>query len=209
MSEAFSQARTSICKLVCALLVSCSYKSPYSLHSTSQSLSVPYIQQDLTGTLTGLIVEEIAKTNLYPISTKSGDLQLIVDHLETEDRDIGFRYADDPKKDNSKRLLVSERRLVLHVTVTLKERKTNKVILGPTRISTAFAYDFDPDISDDRITVLPSRAEPTIRFSLGQLESAQSAQTIAFTQGYRLLAKRIAEYIICNGIEDHENTSSH
>jgi hypothetical protein len=193
--------------LLGVLLFSCGYQSPYSLSHSSQSLSIPYIEKDESGQLTSFIVEEMAKSALYPMRLKSGRLKLFVELMDLEEEDIGFRYAKEPDGTQSNRLVVSEKRLLLTAIVKLVDSQEESTLLGPTKITTSFTYDFDPDISDDRVTMLPMGDVPTIRFSLGQLESDQSAQRAAFSALYRTLAKRIADYVICNHLEVHENRS--
>ncbi len=87
----------------------------------------------------------------------------------------------------------------MNAKVVLKETSSDQIIQGPFIISADTDYDYvDGDSIQDlafinsegqSITVLP--------FSLGQLESIESAQESATKPLYRKLAQKIADTIAC------------
>ncbi len=175
----------------------CNYHSAIQTQEI-QSVGIAFIKNDLLGNLRSYLVLELEKSSLFRFS-KQPELLVYVECVEKEDEDIGFQYARSVTT-RSDRLVVNEKRKWVEAVVSIKNTKTDKTVLKPTKIMAAIDFDFDPAESDDKFTAIGPNRVPMVTFSLGELESEQGARPIAQELLMQNLAKRIVDYISCEKI---------
>jgi hypothetical protein len=160
------------------------------------TLSVPFIVGDEDGRLTTEIIHEMAKVSAAEVVAGGGDYRLQVQLKDTVITPIGFRI--DPQKIRGEikdNLLASEGRTTIRAEVSLFEG--DRVVFGPKIISAFVDYDYvDGDSLQDLTFTSPTGALITVLpFSLGQLDSPESAQEGALRPLYRKLAQKIIDGI--------------
>lgn len=170
--------------VVLTLLTGCGY------HLGNQALrkveiSVPYVEGDLDGTFTSALVHEIATRSSLSYTSCGGDLCLRICLLEPEEDNIGFRYAPGKKKEPTRILTATEARITLRAKVSLTDRKTGRVILGPNCVFSSLDLDFESDFSKTDFH----------SFSLGQLEMYNQASDNAYHRLNERLAQKIVDYV--------------
>jgi hypothetical protein len=154
------------------------------------------VKGDDDGSLTSAIIRAFSSTGLVDVVSCGGDYELEVKILALADENIGFRT--DPQKVDGKvrrNLLACEARTAMTVEAGLYDH--GKIVYGPYVITTDAEYDFvdgdsvrDLTFTDQRgkfLTVLP--------FSLGQLESVESAQVAAKNPLYLRISQKIVDAI--------------
>jgi hypothetical protein len=183
-------------KLLCSLffLTSCGYRWHYD-YLERPTVAVPFIQEDEDSALTNEIISCLESSGLVQV-TPNGTYQLNVKPLYIRHEQIGYRR--DPQKISGqvkKNLLASEGRTILGVEVTLI--KGCDVAFGPYVLKADSEYDFIDQDSLKDLTFIDKGGELTevIPFSLGQLESIESAQEASTRPLYRRLAKKIVDVL--------------
>lgn len=160
------------------------------------TLSIPFVQGDEDGALTAEITEAISASGLADVRSYEGEYTLEVSIVGEETSNIGFRV--DPQKVYGKvrkNLLAIEGRRSMTIEALLCSG--GEAIRGPYRLTADADYDYvDGDSAQDltfvdaagaRLTVLP--------FSLGQLESSESAALASTRPLYRRLAQKVVDAI--------------
>lgn len=165
--------------------------------SNYTTLSIPYVEQDLDGELTAELAFQLASSGSFTYRHSGGAHILQVSLSPINTSQIGYRR--DRKKDGTlkKNITPIEARDRVTATVSIIERATSKVVLGPIKIDADTDYDFvDQDSLEDLSFITPEGTRDTVLdFSLGQLESRGSAQKAAQRPLYRKLAKKIVDVI--------------
>jgi hypothetical protein len=175
--------------LLCSILLTgCGYQW---MTDEKITLSVPYVAGDLDGTLTSEIIRLLSAQGVAHIAM-TAEYRLEVQILDDQNHVVGYRK--DPQKVSGKirkDLVSSEGRRSVSAQVTLYRGDT--IIQGPYTLTADADYDYVdgdslPDLaftSSDGVftTVLP--------FSLGQLESIESAQEATSSSLYTKLAQKI------------------
>jgi hypothetical protein len=159
-------------------------------------VTVPFAHGDEDGVLTAEIIGSLSASGLADVLSFGGDYQLQVTILSEENEKIGFRV--DPQKVNEKvrkNLLASEGRRTMTLEAVLLYG--GEVAYGPYRISADADYDYvDGDSIQDLTFIDPAGSLLTVLpFSLGQLESVESAQYAATKPLYRKLGQKIVDAI--------------
>jgi len=157
---------------------------------------VPFISGDEQGILTSEIISALSSSGMVRIVSHMPEYRLHVAILKQNNETIGFRR--DPQKVHGgvkKNLLACEGRRVLEAEVVLRKVETDAVAWGPYRLSSDADYDYvDGDSIQDLTFVAPDGTPMIVLpFSLGQLESVESAQEAATQLLYRRLAKKIVD----------------
>lgn len=174
--------------LFCLLLLfaSCGYQyGPGGALASYKSISIPFVKNDEDGRMTAVLVKVISAESGLQYEQCGGDLTLLVEMLEFENENIGFRYD---RKNNGKlthSIIPSETRLMVVAQVTLLDTVSAKPIAGPAKITAFVDFDHDYERTRNGVNV----------FSLGQLTDYDEAYDAAFQPLYHLLSQKIADYI--------------
>lgn len=173
---------------ITALFSSCGYRPGYgALLDRYSSLSVPYVEGDLDGSLTAELVRVAASSLTFDHYATEGELLLIVRLVDVDDENIGFRYEHLHGKKYKRTIIPVETRMTAVADISLVNAATGCSLIAPARI-TAF-YDFDHEYN--------ATEHDSNRSSLGQLSEFEAAFAAARTPLNRLLAQKIVEYIYC------------
>lgn len=181
------------------LLSSCGYHSGLgSTLSQYESLSIPYAVNDSTGELTKAVIYEVNQHLDIPYVNSGGQLELLVDMQGISDDSIGYRR--DREKDNGevkRHIVASEGRRTITALVSVVDSQTRKAVLGPFRVQTYADYDYVDQNALIDLSFINSRGqrETVLRFSLGQLESIDSAKEAASEPLFRSCAQKIVDVI--------------
>lgn len=174
--------------LTCAL-PSCGYRIEHIAPLTTRygSVCIPYVAGDCDGILTDCLIRTLVANQGLGYRQEGAPLLLQVAIVGREDRNIGFNYAPADQGDNdfNRIVVANEARLSMSAEVTLIDRSTGNIVLGPTCISSFLDYDFEPDLSNVNVQA----------FALGQLEMQAQAQDAAYAALMSLLATKIVDLI--------------
>ncbi|QLH37050.1 MAG: hypothetical protein HWD61_13675 [Parachlamydiaceae bacterium] len=169
------------------LLSACGYQygtgvalAPYT------SITIPYVKNDLDGRMTAALVKVISAETGLQYEKAGGDLSLMVEILEYENENIGFRY--DRKNDGQLRhsIIPTETRLFVVALVSLIETASGKSLAGPAKITAYVDFDHDYERTRNGVNV----------FSLGQLTDYDEAYDAALQPLYRVLSYKIADFVL-------------
>ncbi len=185
--------------LLLLLLTSCGYRWHYDYPTAHRpTLMVPFIQGDEETLLTSEIISSLDASGVVDIVPRSGDYRLEISLKDVANSQIGYRY--DPQKINGeikKNLLASEGRKTLTIEAKIYQGNTQDLAFGPFLLKADADYDYvDGDSYQDLTFVSSSGAVIEILpFSLGQLESIESAQEAVQRALYRNIAEKIVDVI--------------
>ncbi|MBI5345584.1 MAG: hypothetical protein HZB76_00340 [Chlamydiae bacterium] len=179
------------------LLTSCGYRFEEKTQADRPTISVGYVSGDQTGILTQLLIKELASSGYFQYANHDAELKLNVKILDKSNSVIGYRHDRHNDGSYKKTVMPTEGREKVVVEVSIISSASGSIVLGPYEINTDSDYDFvEKDTLDDlsfvdplgnRIKVLP--------FSMGQMESIESAQTAALTPLYRQVAQKVIDLI--------------
>ncbi len=179
------------------LLSGCSYHwQPTFPYGTRPTITVPFVSGDEDGTLTAQIIDSLSESGLVDVVSFGGDYELRVSIVGEGDDKIGFRV--DPQKIKGKvrkTLLSSEGRRTMSIEAALYTGE--EIAYGPYKLSAEAEYDYvDGDSIQDLTFINPAGEVVTVLpFSLGQLESVESAKQASAKPLYRGLAQKIVDLI--------------
>ncbi len=180
-----------------SFLVGCGYRwQPEYPQAQRPTITVPFAAGDEDGCLTAEIIRALGSSGLADVLSSGGDYQLRVSVLSNSSENIGFRQ--DPQKIDGKEkktLLASEGRRAMAIEAALYQEE--KVVYGPYQIFADAEYDYvDGDSFRDLTFLNPAGTLVTVLpFSLGQLESIESAQEATTKPLYRQIAQKIVDAI--------------
>ena len=180
-------------------LSACGYRWHYDYpEGIRPTFSVPFIRDDEDTSLTAEIIASLESSGLVYVVPKDADYRLEVKLVSNRYDQIGYRR--DPQKINGKlkkNLLASEGRRTLEAEVTLYRGSTDKIALGPFKLSSESEYDYVDGDSLKDLTFIDKKGNlvEVLPFSLGQLESIESAQEASAKPLHRKLAKKIVDVI--------------
>ncbi len=160
------------------------------------TVTVPFIEGDEDGTLTAQVIRTLASSGIVEVVSFGGDYDLRVSVIGNSNQSIGFR--EDPQKIDGKvrkSLLACEGRRTMTLQASLFDG--DEIAYGPYKITSDAEYDYvDGDSIQDLTFTNPSGQFVTVLpFSLGQLESVESAQDAAGRPLYSHLAQKIVDAI--------------
>ncbi|MES2199179.1 MAG: hypothetical protein V4489_03315 [Chlamydiota bacterium] len=176
--------------LLLLFLTSCCGYHYSSQEESAQTISVPYILGDPDALLNNELVYQLSSSGEFSCLQSGGDFILqVVIASDTHER-IGFRYdRDNPSGSLEKNILGVEDCRSIIAMVSLIERSSGKVILGPSEVRASVDYDYtDPGSPRD---LLFAKSQPIMPFSLGQLDSYEGAHDDAARPLFRQLSKKI------------------
>lgn len=163
------------------------------------SISVPYIQGDPDAYLNNELASQLANSGRFHCVQSGGDFTLQVVLLSDTNERIGYRYdRDDVTGKRKSNILGIENRRNIIAEVTLFNASTSEVVYGPAKIKAWADYDYVDSGSprDLNTFIAPGKTEPTIRFSLGQLDTVEGAHDDASLPAYRHLARQVVQSLL-------------
>jgi len=181
-----------IASLLAFSFTSCGY---HTAASDKTTISIPYVEGDAQGQFTAELIRQLTNSDIYDFVKKDGDLDLKVAIVGDKSDVIGFQYDLSHKEGKIERnLMPQENRRSLTAEVTLTDTTTDKVVMGPIKISASTDFDYIDVNSLKEVSFINEhgKREKTISFSLGQLDSIEGAQDAALTPIYCQLAQKIA-----------------
>jgi len=179
------------------LLTSCGYNFGRSQSLDQSSISVPYVEQDLSGRFTSQLIKELSYSSNLNYKYSDADYVLCVRIIDSSTSQIGYKYDRNNNNVRQKNLRATEGRQKITARVELIEKDSNCIKFGPFDVSATSDFDYvDPDSLNDLSFIDPSGNRTTVlAFSLGQLESIESAKEAASKVLYEKLAKKIVDAI--------------
>jgi hypothetical protein len=180
------------------LMASCGYRwqTAEGMEGGLPTISVPYVDGDSDGALTGELIRALAVSGVGDIRSFGARYRLQVAVLSANNQTIGYRRDRQQIDGKSKKNLVSsEARRSLVVEATLYEEISGRIVCGPFRVDADVDYDYVDGDSVQDLTFLGSDgvSRVVLPFSLGQLESVEAAQEAAARPLYVRLAKKIVD----------------
>lgn len=183
---------------LCLLCSSCGYRWA---NEGETAISIPYIQGDRYGIFTSQLIRQINESSKFTFSNFNGDYCLKVSIVEVTYDQIGWRrdflLDNGVLQDN---IRPTEERKNMKVEIRLEQSGSGEPILGPTIISAYVDYDYlDQDALQDLAFVDPATGTTTVlQFSLGQLETIESAQEASLIPLFQLLSQKIVNLLNVN-----------
>jgi hypothetical protein len=187
----------SLLLLLSLSLAACGYRwQPDFPDESRPTVSVPFAIGDEEGLFTAEIVNALSRSGLVNVRQTEGEYRLQATILAGGNEPIGFRR--DPQKVHGKirkNLLACEGRRSMTIEALLF--KGCEVAYGPYLITVDADYDYvDGDSIQDLTFINPAGELVTVLpFSLGQLESIESAQEAALVPLYAKAAQKIVDAI--------------
>ncbi|NGX28896.1 MAG: LPS-assembly lipoprotein LptE [Candidatus Anoxychlamydiales bacterium] len=183
--------------LLIFLLTSCGYHLGRSQNAENISVSVPYISDDFSGIFTNEIIKQVSNSSSLSYNYSNADYFLDIKIIENSTRQIGYKYDRNNQNARQKNLRSTEGRQQVTALVELIEKRTNVTKFGPYKIKASSEFDYvDQDSLNDLSFVNPIGQRGTVlSFSLGQLESIESAKEATLKPLYEKLAKKIVDAI--------------
>ena len=177
------------------LTTGCGYHwTPDFPNGEKPTISIAYAKGDDDGTLTSELIRTITASGIANVGTQDADFRLQIVTMNNQNQTVGYRRDKQKVAGKiSKNIVACEGRRTLSAEITLFEGTSDKIKMGPCIITTDTDYDYVDGDSIEDLAFLNSDGIPTtvLPFSLGQLESIESAQEAATKPLYRKLAQEI------------------
>ncbi|NGX33897.1 MAG: hypothetical protein K1060chlam1_00239 [Candidatus Anoxychlamydiales bacterium] len=178
-------------------LTSCGYHLGRSQNYQNAEISVPYIEKDLSGYFSQELIKQISYSSNLNYKYSNADYTLCVKIIDSNTSQIGYKYDRNNENVRQNNLRATEGRQKITARVELIDKNSNCTKFGPFDISANADFDYvDPDSLNDLSFIDPNGNRTTVlAFSLGQLESIESAKEAASKPLYEKLAKKIVDAI--------------
>jgi hypothetical protein len=161
------------------------------------NVRIPFVKGDSDGVLTSALVWQWCASGNGTVSLDADyrlEVQIIEDKVDT----VGYRL-DKQKIDQKirKHLTQNEERRSVIAEVSLVEIASGKTVQGPIRVSAYTDYDYiDGDsLSDLQFATGSNTIKDVLLFSLGQLESQESAHEAAQWPLYQKISQKIIDAV--------------
>ena len=174
-----------------ALLSGCGY---HFVSHQEGTVTVPFIIGDKNGDLTAALIEELDKSPTFSFVQEDGTYQLVVKMVNSNDRQIGFRYrTNDLTGAILDKMSPTESRKSLKVSAELVHSITGETVVGPVIVESDFDYDYADSQSyrDLAFTDAQGNTQTVLNASLGQLDAEEDASSIAKVQLHKRVAKKV------------------
>lgn len=186
------------------LLASCGYR--FDLEDEGRrTISVPYVQGDYEGKLTDAIIRALSQSGAFEYQRNRGRYSLEVTIVGDNNERIGFRRDRSPSSGKvRKNIIGTENRRSLAAEVTLIDTVTDVRLLGPITVSAWADYDYVNENALNDLSFIDGAGirESSIQFSLGQLDSKDSAERDVLLPLYWRLAQKIIDGILAYDSND-------
>jgi len=174
------------------LCSSCGYRT-----SNSKTICVPFVSGDCYGKLTDEIIRRISESTQLNFCNSQGDYSLKVQLVKLNQETIGYRK--DQEKDFTLRdnIIASEGRFKAVACISLIDNRTCQVCFGPSEVSAYVDYDYVDENSLQDLSFINENGQrvTVLDFSIGQLESEESARFAAEEPLFKCLAEKIVDAI--------------
>ncbi|MCH9632325.1 MAG: hypothetical protein S4CHLAM6_06570 [Chlamydiae bacterium] len=166
----------------------CGYRSTayHNALSSYKTITVPYVEGDAEGQITSQVIQSLSQSGAWKYQTFDAELILKVKILGTKAEDVGYNRFFGSDNQVERWMVPNERLLSILSEVTVIDMKTQKVVLGPKKLSTSVKFDFDPEFNEDNL----------VGFSLAQYNFVENAQRSAHKPLNEDIAKTIVDYLI-------------
>lgn len=179
------------------LLTSCSYHAGRSNSTEKIVVSVPYIKGDYNGLFTNELIKQISYSPSFNYTYSHSDYLLKVEILSDITDQIGYKYDRNNENQRQKYIRATEGRQTVVAIVELVDLKTNETKYGPFEVKADSEFDYvDPDSLNDLSFVVDDKRVTVLAYSLGQLESIDSAKEASLKPLYECLSKKIVDAIL-------------
>lgn len=184
--------------LLIFLLTSCGYHLGRSKNTENISICVPYISDDFSGLFTNEVIKQVSNSSQMSYNFSNADYILDIKIIENSTKQIGYKYDRNNQNVRQKNLRATEGREQITALVELIEKRTNITKFGPYKVKASSEFDYvDQDSLNDLSFIDPNGQRTTVlSFSLGQLESIESAKEAALKPLYERLAKKVVDAIL-------------
>lgn len=179
------------------LLSSCGYHLGRTKNSEKIEISIPYIKDDFNGLFTNELIKQVSYCPNISYKYTDADYVLNIKILSKSTKQIGYKYDRNNQNVRKKNLRPTEGRQIITVNVEMVDAKTNQTKFGPFQVSADSAFDYvEQDSLNDLSFIAPNGQRLTVlSYSLGQLESIESAKEAALKPLYESLSKKIVDAI--------------
>lgn len=180
-------------------LTSCGYRWHYDYPTAAKpTFMVPFIPGDEEALFTAELISSLDASGIVEVVPRGGEYRLEVALKENVNAQIGYRR--DPQKINGqikKNLLASEGRKTLSAEFTVYRGNTKEVAFGPYFLSADGDYDYVDGDSFKDLTFVSSSGQiiEVLPFSLGQLESIESAQEAIHKALFRKISQKMVDVL--------------
>ncbi|MBI5273248.1 MAG: hypothetical protein HY861_04625 [Chlamydiia bacterium] len=162
------------------------------------TIAIPYVSGDADGSLTGEVVRAVALSGIGEVCQGEAQYRFQARIVHAETQPIGYRRdRQEIRGESQKNLVAAEERRTVMVEVALYEGDSERIVSGPFRIEAYSEYDYVDGDSIQDLVFFNSRgkSEVVLPFSLGQLESIESAQEAAMRPLNVRLAKKMVDAV--------------
>ncbi|NGX64052.1 MAG: hypothetical protein KR126chlam6_01476 [Candidatus Anoxychlamydiales bacterium] len=183
--------------LILLLFTSCGYHLGRSENTEKLCVCVPYVENEFAPHFTSEIIKQITYSPTLVYTYSDAPYSLRVKIIEDSVSQIGYRYDRNNQNVRQKDLRATEGRQKITAQVEIIETDTNISRFGPVNVTASEDFDYvDQDSLSDLSFIDPNGVRTTVlSFSLGQLESIESAKDAASKPLYEKLAKKIVDAI--------------
>lgn len=162
------------------------------------TIVVPYASGDEDGTFTSEVIRTLTSSGIAKVHANKGEYCLKMALVNGQNQTVGYRKDKQKVSGEIKKNIVAcEGRRGISANVTLYKGSTDAIAYGPYLVTADTDYDYVDGDSIQDLSFVNSDGIPTtvLPFSLGQLESIESAQEAASKPLYEKLAQKIADTI--------------
>jgi len=162
------------------------------------TVAVPYVVGDPDGFLTNEIIQMLSHSESCRVRQWNAKYRLEVSVKQIKKETVGYRRDKQNIQGGAqKNLIGSEERKGTVVEAALYDNSSNQIVRGPFQVEADVDFDYIDEDSIEDLFVSPSNQprQPMLVFSLGQLESIETAQEAATQPLNASLAKKIIDVI--------------
>jgi hypothetical protein len=166
------------------LLTGCGYQ--FESLSPKKSIEIPFICGDIQGEMTTKLIYLLNASGRYLTTTSNPRYCLSINIIGNKDQNIGFRYDRNTDGDLLRTIIPTESRWSLLAEVTLVDKYSGCIVLGPARISAYYDFDHDWYSTWDGVNI----------YSLGQITDYADAKDQVQAPLYHKLAQKIVDLLL-------------
>lgn len=190
------------------LFSGCGYRfSPEFSNQKIPTVSVPYIEGDDDGTLTAELIRTLTASGLADIRSHDAEYRLKVKIENFQNQTIGYRRDKQKVSGEVRKNIVGrEGRKSITAVFSLYKKNSEEIASGPFTLSADTDYDYVDGDSIQDLAFINSEGTSTVvlPFSLGQLESIESAQEASTKPLYEKLSQKIADTLFSALAQDRD-----
>ena len=161
-------------------------------------VSVSYIEGDMDGLFTDILCEELEMNSYFKYVNKSKQAyNLQVKIIALDDLNIGFKRRIENNEQKKNPLIATENRKQITIQIKMVDDCNNE-LFEPIKINEMIDYDYVDSESIEDLSFIDdsNKQEASLSFSLGQLNSYDSASKDSLRGLYKKISKKIVEMIL-------------